>query len=73
MRAILADEADVALAVAKGDKVFAQQPHPHRRAVGLLQLTGEQRRNPIEPHRLAHRGTLSDPGQKLVFLAWQHF
>ena len=58
MGAILVDEPDPALAVAKGDEVFAQEPHPHRRSVGLGEFAREQGRDPIEPHRAAHRRAL---------------
>ena len=72
VRTVFVDEADPAGAVAKGDEVLPQQPHPHRRAIGLGQFPGEQGRDPIEPHRRAHRGALSDAGQQLVLLARQH-
>ena len=38
MWAKLVEEADAAIAVAKRDEVFAQEPHPHRRAVRLGDL-----------------------------------
>ncbi len=61
MRTIFVDEPDAASAVAKSDEVFAEEAHPHRRTVGLLQFAGQQCRNPIKPHRAAHRGAWSDP------------
>jgi len=41
VRAELVDEADLALAVAKGDESSPIEPHPHRRAVGLGDLGSE--------------------------------
>ena len=61
MRAIFVDKPDTAFAVAKSNEVLAEEAHPHRRTVGLLQFAGKQGRDPIEPHRAAHRGALSDP------------
>ena len=68
MGTIFVDEPDPAGAVAERDEILAQQPDAHRRAIGLGDLARQQGRNPIPPHRLAHRRPGSDPGQQLVFL-----
>jgi hypothetical protein len=72
MRAIFVEEPDPPLAVAKGDEVLAQEPHPHRRSIGLGDLAREECRDPVAPHRVAHRAALPHPGDQLVFLARQH-
>src|SRR6185312_10211779 len=72
VRAEFVEQTDAALAVAEGDEVFAEQPHPYRCAIGLGNLAGQQRRHPIAPHRLAHRRARTDPGDQFVVLAWQH-
>jgi len=38
VRAELVNEADAAIAVAKRHEVFAEEAHPHRRAIGLGNL-----------------------------------
>ena len=45
--AMFFEQTDSALAVAKGDQIFAEQAHAHRRAIGLGDFAGEQRWNPI--------------------------
>src|SRR4029077_5925559 len=72
VRAIFVQEPDPPLTVAKGDEVFAQEPHPYRRTLGLGDLAREQCRDPVAPHRVAHRAALPHPGDQLVFLARQH-
>src|SRR5205085_8308544 len=72
VRAEFVDQADAAVAVAEGDEVFAEEAHPHRRAVGLGDLARQAGGNPIPPHRIAHRRPGSDAGDQLVFLRWQH-
>ena len=69
VRAELVDQPDLAVGVAERDQVLAEQPHAHRRAVGLGDLAREQRGDPIPPHRVAHRGALAHPGDEFVFLA----
>ena len=69
MRAKLVHKADAVLGVAKGDELFAEQLHAHRRAIGLGQFARHQRRHPITPQHLAHRGSRSDPGDQLVVFA----
>jgi hypothetical protein len=66
--AIFLEEPDPAIAVAERDEILAQQPDAHRRAIGLGDLAHQQGRDPVAPHRIAHRCPASDPGQQLVFL-----
>ena len=44
MRAIFVEQPDLAVAVAERDQVLAQQPHAHRRSIGLGNLACQQRR-----------------------------
>src|SRR5580700_9867361 len=55
MWTIFAEELDPAVAVTERDEVLAQQPDAHRRAIGLGDLAHQESRDPIAPHRLAHR------------------
>src|ERR1700730_2382600 len=71
-RAVLVEEPDATLRVAKGDEIFAQYTYAHRRCVGPRDLVREQRGNPVPPHRVAHRSTLSHPRDELVFFSRQH-
>ena len=66
MRAELVYQADPALGVAKRDKLFTQQLHPHRLAVRLRQFARHQRRYPITAQHIAHRGSRSDPGDQFI-------
>jgi hypothetical protein len=68
MRTIFVEEPDLAVAIAERDKIFAQQPNAHRRAIGLGDLARQQGRDPVAPHHLAHCCSGSDPGQQRVFL-----
>src|SRR5216684_2442868 len=72
MRAEFVEEADAPLSIAERDEVFAQELDPYRRAIRLGDLARETGRDPIAPQRRAHCGARPDPGQQLVFLAWQH-
>ena len=59
-------------AALQADKVStkgAAAPDADRWAVRRRQLAGEQRRHPVLPHRVAHRGGGTNPGQKLVVFA----
>ena len=55
MRAELVDQPESVLGIAEADELVAEQPHAHRRAIGLGQLFGEQRRQPVAPEKIAHR------------------
>src|SRR5262249_62196508 len=72
VRTILLQKPDVALRIAKGDQILAQQPDAHRQAIWLGDLAAEQSWDPISAHRVAHRGAWAHPGDQLVFLARQH-
>src|SRR6516165_6098898 len=72
MRAEFIDEADAALAVAKTNEAFAEQPDTHRRAVGLGQFAREKRRDPVSAQHVTHRGSGPGPRHELVVFACQH-
>ena len=72
VRAEFIDQTDAALAVAERDEVLAEQFDAHRRAVRLGDLPRQAGRDPIPPHRIAHRRAGPDAGDQFVFLRWQH-
>jgi len=72
MRAKFVDESHAAAAVAEGDKVLAQQPHPDRRSVRLRQLAGHGRRHPVAAQRFAHRRPRADAGDQFIVLRGKH-
>ena len=66
MRTEFIDEADPAGAVAKPDQLFSEKLHAHRRAIRRRQFARMQRRDPVSPQYVAHRGPWSDSGHQLV-------
>src|SRR5215469_2593828 len=71
MRAVLIEQADVAGAIAECDEILTQEAHALRIATGR-ELVAHQRRDPIPPHHLPHRGFRPDAAQQLVLFACQH-
>ena len=53
--AVLADETDASLSVAKRNQIFAHKLYAYGRAVGGGNFFGEQRRDPVAPDQIAHR------------------
>ncbi len=72
MGAVGVDQADRSVGVAEGYEVFAEQPHAHRRAVGVGELFGEARRQPVTPQRFAHRRAGADTRDPEVLLVREH-
>ena len=70
--AIFVEDADLAVAVAEGDEVLAQQLDAPRIAVRSRQLRRQQGRHPEAPKRLAHRRSRPDPADQLVVFPRQH-
>src|SRR5688572_1331971 len=70
--AVLVQETDSSLSVAKSDEVFAEQTHAHGRTIGLGNFLREQRGNPITPEQTAHRRAGMHSGQQLVFFSRKH-
>src|SRR5262249_287404 len=66
------DHADGAVAIAKSDKVLAEESQTDRIAVGLVQLLGQGERQPEMSEQLAHGLTASDAGHEDVALSAQH-
>src|SRR5438105_7216559 len=66
VRAELVDESQPVLRVAERDQALAEDLHPHRRAVGLRQLFGEERRQPVAAEKLAHRRVWTGSAQQFV-------
>ena len=67
MRADVINEADLAIGVAKGDEIFAEQSHAQRRAIGFGEVGGLQRGGPVLAEEMAHRSARSDARQEFVF------
>ena len=72
MGAELVDQAVAAAAVAERDQPLGQQLHPHRRAVVLGQLLGQQRRHPVAAEQLAHRRPRTGLGDEIVLFLPEH-
>jgi len=69
MGAELVQEPDPALCVAEGDEVFPEELDADGRTVGRRQLPGEERRDPVPAHGVAHRRVGPDLSQDLVVFA----
>jgi hypothetical protein len=67
MRAIFLDEADAPLGVAEGYKFLTHQFDAHRRTVRFADLARQACRDPIAPHRIAHRRCGAGAGDQFVF------
>ena len=67
MRAVFVEHAEPALRVAEHHEALAEQLDAHRRAVGLGDLFGQARRDPVAAHDLAHRRVALDAAQQIVF------
>src|SRR6516225_7317339 len=63
MGAMIAEQPDLARAVAKRNEVFAEQANAHRRAIRIGQLGGEQDRLPIAAQHAAHGRARTDSCQ----------
>src|SRR5207244_9715211 len=70
VRAELVDEAEASLRIAERDHAFAEKPEPHGWAVGPGQLLAEERRQPVAPEELAHRGAGIGANQELAVLCF---
>src|SRR5207244_7538249 len=66
VRAELVDQAEAILRVAKCYEFFRKNLYPDGRAIGLGQLGGEQRRQPVAAEELAHRRARAGAGQQFV-------
>jgi hypothetical protein len=72
VRAELADQADAALGVAVGDQLLAENAHPDRLALRLLDLLGQADGQPVGAHQPAHRGVARDAAEDLVLGLGEH-
>ena len=72
VRTGFAEQPGLAVGVAERDQLFAEQLHPHRRAVRLCDLFGQQRRHPVAAHQPSHRRIALDPAQQFVLGLCQH-
>jgi hypothetical protein len=71
MRAVLAQQPDLAFGVAEGDEILAEQAHAQRRAIGF-DLARQERRQPEAAHQIAHRRAAAGVRQQLIFFARRH-
>ena len=72
VRAVLANHADAAFAVAEHDKVFAEDARLDRCAVRFADLFNQADRGPVLAHQLAHGGFAFYAAQQFVFFMSQH-
>src|SRR5262249_56625886 len=72
VRAVLADQPDATLRVAKRDEVLAEQADLLRRAVGRRQLRRRQKGQPVLAEQLAHRCAVAHAAQELVVFSREH-
>ena len=72
MRAVLVEHAELAVAVAEDDQVFAHEPRLHRRAVLLRDFLRQADRQPVAAHDAAHRRRAFDAAEELVLVLGQH-
>jgi hypothetical protein len=72
VRAMLAERAEAAGAVAKDDELLAEKAKAHGRAVALGHLFRHAGREPVPAHDLAHRPIALDAAQEIVLLVCQH-
>ncbi|MNT52065.1 hypothetical protein D3C72_1890720 [compost metagenome] len=72
VRALLVEQAHLAVGVTEGHQVFAEQPHAHRLAAGLGDLRRQQRWDPEAPDQFAHGGAAANLGQHIVVFASEH-
>ena len=68
----LVQQPDTALGISKGHQVLAQQPYPDGRTVRRGQFGGQQGRNPVAAHHLAHRGALGGASERFIFNVGEH-
>ena len=66
VQAMLAENAELAVAVAKHHQVLAQQPRAHGLAVALGHLLRHAYRQPVPARELAHGSAAFHPAKKLV-------
>src|SRR4051794_33992362 len=71
MGAVVLDQADLAVGVAKGDQVLAEQTYPQRCPV-RFQLLNQDRWKPVRAQRPAHRRPSANAHDPLVQFTTQH-
>ena len=71
MRAVVAEQADLALGVAEGDQILAEQLHTERGAVDR-HFFRQKRGKPVSAQCIAHGGSWPNPAHQLVLFSAQH-
>jgi hypothetical protein len=72
VRAILVQQAEAAIGIAKDHKVLSQEPGADRRAIGLGNFLCHAGRNPMPPHELTHRSITLNAAEQFIFLGSKH-
>src|SRR5438270_643493 len=70
--AVLVEQANMALRVAKCHQVFGEDPHTQRRRIRLPYLIGGADWKPVASHQLSHRRFRPNPAEQLVLFPTQH-
>jgi hypothetical protein len=70
--AIVLNQPGLAVRVAEGDELLAEQQDPHGVAVGGRQLGGEHGGDPVFPHQVAHGGPRPNARDELVVFFAEH-
>jgi hypothetical protein len=68
MRTALAEQSDLARAVAERDEILAEDPHADRRRIRTGEIGRLQDRQPVLPEEVAHERPRSDARQGFVVL-----
>src|SRR5262249_35175328 len=72
MRAVQIEHAELPVRIAERDEIVAEKTDRDGLAVGLGDLLGQARRNPVRAHEAAHGGVAFDPAQEIVVLGGEH-
>ena len=68
----LVGQRELVVGVAPGQQPLGQELEPHRRATGLRQFLGQQRRLPARPEHPSHRRAGAGLGEQVVLFFSQH-
>src|SRR5581483_10217546 len=72
VRAMVLYQPHLAARITKSDELLTQNERPHWLAVWRRQLAGQQHRQPVLAHQLAHRRAGPDARNQLVVFSAQH-
>jgi hypothetical protein len=69
---VASEQTDRATAIPEGDEVLAQEAHTHGRAIGLGEISGEEKWLPVLPEQIAHESRGTDTREQCVLFVTQH-